>query len=158
MPFEPITFWVSGVPQPGGSKRAFVNKKTGRAIITEDCKRNKGWRSMVADAARPVAPTVPIMEPVEMHITFVMPRPKGHFGSGKNAATLKPSAPWGHTVKPDATKLVRSTEDALTGILWHDDAQIVVQVIRKIYGPQPGASVTICMPTLDQLRRMLEAK
>lgn len=48
-----------------------------------------------------------------------------------------------HTVKPDATKLWRSTEDALTGIAWRDDAQISVQVVEKRYGSQSGALIQI---------------
>jgi len=31
-------------------------------------------------------------------------------------------------------KLARAVEDALTGVIWADDAQIVDEVIRKRYG------------------------
>ena len=40
-----------------------------------------------------------------MNFRFV--RPKSHYGTGRNAKKLKPSAPPHHTQKPDATKLLR---------------------------------------------------
>ena len=139
-----ISFFVPGVPQPGGSKRAFVNKKTGRAIVTEDCKRNKPWRSVVVGIAMQALGTAPpLAGPLVVEFTFFILRPKGHFGSGRNSARLKPSAPGWPVVKPDTTKLVRAVEDALTGIAWVDDALIVEQVARKVYGPRPGVRVVI---------------
>ena len=48
--------------------------------------------------------------------------------------------------KPDATKMLRAVEDAMTGIAWLDDAQIVRQVVTKRYAEcdqKPGANVTV---------------
>ena len=72
-----------------------------------------------------------------------MPRPKGHYRTGKNALILRKNAPEHPTTKPDATKLLRSTEDALTGILWKDDAQIWCQNVTKTYGECPGAQIQV---------------
>ena len=47
--------------------------------------------------------------------------------------TLKPSAPKHPIVKPDTTKLMRALEDALTGICWRDDTQVVIQTAHKAY-------------------------
>ena len=38
---DEITFFVSGKPQTAGSKRVFLNRKTGRPIMTDDNKRGK---------------------------------------------------------------------------------------------------------------------
>lgn len=138
-----ISFFVPGIPQPGGSKRGFQHKHTKRIIITEDNKKSKPWRDSVMAAAMAVHKGELLRGPVGIVITFVFPRPKGHFGSGKNAARLKASAPKRHTVKPDATKLMRSTEDALKGIVWADDSQICVQTVSKSYGAPCGAHVEI---------------
>jgi Holliday junction resolvase RusA-like endonuclease len=41
---------------------------------------------------------------------------------------------------PDGSKLIRSTEDALTGILWGDDGQIVRHgLVEKRYAGWPGS-------------------
>lgn len=47
-----VAFTVLGKPQPAGSKRAFVNPKNGRAIVTEDNKKSKPWKQQVAVAAQ----------------------------------------------------------------------------------------------------------
>lgn len=145
--------WIAGVPAPGGSKTAYpiyskgkLVLKNGRPIIrmVDDAgKRNKLWRQIVSAEAlaqfRQPAWTCPIS--VEFH--FVMPRPKYHYGTGRNSAVLRPDSPTLHCVKPDLTKLIRSTEDALTGRLWVDDAQIWQQAASKLYGDRPGCRVVI---------------
>ncbi len=135
------SFFVPGLPRPGGSKKGFVNPKTRRVVVMEDNEKSKDWRSIVAYSAheRHVSP---MNGPLELCITFFMPRPKGHFNS---KGSLKGSAPTYHTSKPDTTKLIRSTEDALKGICWNDDSQIATQFARKIYGSPIGAQITVRM-------------
>lgn len=139
-----IAFFVPGVPVPGGSKKAFVNKKTGRAIITDvSGQRVIDWRASVQNAAANVFDGALLDGPIYLEITFVMPRPKRHFRTGKNAHLLREDAPYYHTSAPDRTKLTRSTEDALTGVIWTDDSRAADGPIRKIYGSKPGAHITI---------------
>lgn len=141
-----IEFFVPGIPQPGGSKRAFVNKKTGRAIVTEDNVRCRDWRAVVADrATSAMRGHQPITGPVWLSIIFYLLRPKGHFGTGINANKLKASAPRVPIVRPDATKLLRSTEDALRGICWRDDSQVAEQHIYRRYAERPGADVKVTL-------------
>jgi Holliday junction resolvase RusA-like endonuclease len=140
-----ISFRVPGIPQPGGSKRGFVTK-AGRVAIVEDAKKNKPWRVSVQGAALAAHSGGPLSGPLALRVVFVMPRPKGHFGSGRNAHVVRASAPRFPASKPDTTKLLRSTEDALSGVLWADDAQIVTQHVTKRYahvGEGPGAWVEV---------------
>lgn len=133
---EPIEFTVFGLPQPAGSKRAFVQGN--RAIVVDDNAKSRPWKQEVTSTAKEVVgDTIPFPEgPVVLRMRFTMPRPKGHYGSGKNAGVLKDSAPHFHTSRPDALKLGRGTEDALTGILYRDDAQTQV-IAWKVYGDIP---------------------
>lgn len=144
---ESVLIHVFGTPKPGGSKRAFiVRTKTGqqRAVITDACKGNKDWRSAVREAAIQAMDGRPLLDgPLTMEIEFHVLRPKGDFKSGDRSRELTKKARSYPTVKPDVTKLVRSTEDALTGIVWVDDCQIYDQRAIKVYGPQPGAIITI---------------
>jgi crossover junction endodeoxyribonuclease RusA len=133
-----VTLWVPGIPQPGGSKRAFLHRKTRRPIVTDDCRRNKDWRAVVALCAVEHF-REPLDGPLGVDVEFCVQRPKGHMGK----RGLRPSAPTYPTVRPDATKLWRSTEDALTGIAWRDDSQIVIQTVRKVYGVTPGARIRV---------------
>jgi Holliday junction resolvase RusA-like endonuclease len=142
-----LEFFVAGIPKPGGSKKAFVNKYTGRANVVDDSKGSKPWKACVSLAAAE-AMTRAIKTPLEgclaVKMTFYLPRPKGHFGSGKNAGVIKASAPPFPGVKPDLLKLARSTEDALTGIVWRDDAQICWEILVKEYsGVQIGVRITV---------------
>jgi Holliday junction resolvase RusA-like endonuclease len=152
-----IAIRAYGIPRPGGSKRSFVpglrqgmsfDPRKHRPIIVDDCKKNKEWRQDVKDAADKVKPEQPLHGPLLVVCVFYMPRIKAHYRTGKNAGLLRPDAPLLHTTKPDATKLWRSTEDALTGIIWRDDAQIAHQVIVKRYtSEQPGAEIKIIEAT-----------
>ncbi len=138
-----IKIWVPGIPQPGGSKKGFAipdKDRPGkyRAILTEDNRKSKPWRQSVAWAAKERIGT-PLIGSIEIDFKFFMPRPKSHYGK----RGLLPSAPDFPWVKPDLTKLIRSTEDAMKGIAWIDDSQVVDQHGRKVYGNRPGALITI---------------
>lgn len=139
----PIAIRVPGIPQPGGSKRAFRNPHTGGIVVLDDNRKAAGWKERVALAARQAYAGEPLTCPLRVDVTFWAMRPRGHYGSGRNAERVKPSAPLMPATKPDATKLWRSTEDALTGIVWRDDAQIVTQVVRKRYGVGPGVEIQV---------------
>lgn len=141
-----IHFFVAGVPKPAGSKTAFVNKATGRAIVTDACKTSKDWKSLVAYTAREQYKGELLTGPLCVIMTFYQTRPACHYGSGKNAAVLKPSAPLWPTGKPDVLKLTRAVEDACTGIVWKDDSQIVDERIVKCYGDKPGVRIKVLRP------------
>lgn len=141
-------FQVSGIPSPGGSKKSMpVYRWIGgkRYFTTKVVLRDMGgentvrWREEVAAAARQVFDK-PLECPVRLEVEFIMMRPKSHYRSN---GVVKEDAPYWHTSAPDTTKLLRSTEDALKGIAWVDDCQVVQQSAQKHYGADPGARITI---------------
>ena len=144
---------VHGTPAPQGSKRAFVNRHTGKASVVEMSKRVTPWREAVKAASltalgRPLGvwgePHEPIAGPVVVYVTFLLARPKGHYGTGRNADVLRDSAPKYPAVKPDLDKLIRSTLDALTEArVWTDDSQVVRVTAEKRYDPFPGAFIEV---------------
>jgi Holliday junction resolvase RusA-like endonuclease len=133
-----IRFFVPGIPRTAGSKRGFVNPRNGRVIITEDNKRSKDWRASVALVASDLI-RIPLEGPLSVTFEFQFMRPKGHYGS----KGLRSSAPLHPAVRPDLLKVARSTEDAMSGIAYRDDAQIVHETLIKRYGEQAGAWITI---------------
>lgn len=119
-----ITIVVRDTPQPQGSKSAFALRKagafTGRAVVVEDNQKVRPWREAVrSEAQRAVEAaaegTYPLEGPVIMAVTLTVPKPR-------SAPKTKVTYPG---KKPDALKLLRSTEDALSGLVYVDDAQIV---------------------------------
>lgn len=130
----PVSFTVHGVAAPAGSKKGFYNKKAGRVIITDDSKRSRPWKAQISDAAAEAMNGADLLDgPLLLELVFWVNRPKGHFGTGRNAETVKPGAPFAPTVKPDLLKLARAVEDALTGIVYRDDAQIACETLQKAY-------------------------
>jgi Holliday junction resolvase RusA-like endonuclease len=67
--------------------------------------------------------------PVRLWLTFQFVRPK----SAKNRPLM--------VVKPDLDKLVRGVCDALTGVIYHDDAQVVEIIASKRYGAVESVTV-----------------
>ncbi len=140
-----VHFSVPGTPAPGGSKTPFRNKHTGKIHLVDAGKNNHGWKQRVSVfASQAMAGKPPLQGPLELRITFWLTRPKSHYGTGKNATTLKPWAAeaW-PTGRPDTTKLVRAAEDALKGIVWGDDSQVVIQTAEKRYGTEAGLAVVV---------------
>ena len=139
-----VSFTVFGRPQPAGSKRALPHPKSGRPLIVDDAKGSRPWKQQVAATAlEHRSGDTLLMGALALHLAFFVARPKGHYGTGRNAGVVKPSAPVFPTTKPDATKLVRCVEDALTGVLWRDDAQVVRQVVDKLYGDPERVEIRI---------------
>lgn len=139
-----VRFIVHGIAQPAGSKRGFINRKTGGVIITDAAKRSRPWKADVSAAAAAAMIGTRLLDgPLALDVVFVVPRPKGHYGSGRNAGNVRASAPMYPAVKPDVTKLLRAVEDACTGIVWRDDAQIVSQHATKRYGAPARCELTV---------------
>lgn len=82
-----------------------------------------------------------------MRVTIHIGRPKYHYGTGRNARKLKPSAPeWPIASQSgDVDNFAKALLDAANGILYSDDVQVVELCIRKVYGEEPGALIE-CRP------------
>lgn len=125
---DQIELTVVGEPAPQGSKR-----HVGHGIMVESSKKVKPWREAVKWAVIDVGnPSIDGAVAVELY--FLLPRPKGHFGTGRNSGKLKPSAPEYPAVRPDIDKLARSTLDGLVDAgVFSDDSRIVSLKLEKLY-------------------------
>lgn len=124
---------VYGLPAPQGSKRSY-----GRGRMVESSKYVKPWREAVKAAAREELDQRPDWDRLDgalrLHVVFSFDRPRSHFGTGRNARRLKPLAPSAPAGPPDLSKLVRSTEDALTDAgVWRDDSRVTTISASKTY-------------------------
>jgi len=129
---------IPGHPAPKGSLKC-VGGQGGRGyVLIEDNARTKDWRATIAYWVRRSWMTHMSArgQPLGAAITFTLPRPKGHYGTGRNRDVLKPTAPAvpvSHSTG-DLDKLLRLVLDALqdTHVL-PDDCQIVELTSRKAY-------------------------
>jgi len=160
-----ITFTVFGEQRPQGSKTCRVIYRNGKPvtaasgrIVTATMEANphtKEWRRQVSDAAFEAMLGKHLIDgPVALHLTVYRVRPKGHFGSGKNSGTVKGSALAYPTTKPDLLKLARAIEDAMSGIVYRDDNQVVRHDLQEFYGEQFRTDVrVVSLPkTVDDLK------
>lgn len=125
-----IQFRVYGRPAPQGSKKSIGGNR-----FVETSKYLPAWRAAVNAAAKAALPDgfVPFDEPVSIHMIFFIEPPK------------KPKFDW-PAVAPDASKLQRAVEDALTGVIWVDDSRVVEWYGREEYANAsnpPGVLITV---------------
>lgn len=140
-------FFIRGDPAPGGSKTAFVARRGDGSIVMRAGTNipiinmsdaggaaNKNWRRTVTFTGRAfMQGRRPYVGAMHVEFTFYIRRPGVHFRTGKFSHLLRDDAPQYHIQAPDALKFARSTEDALTGVLWEDDKQTVRLVSHKVW-------------------------
>ncbi|MFC3348230.1 RusA family crossover junction endodeoxyribonuclease [Streptomyces echinoruber] len=124
---------VHGTPGPQGSKT-----RNPSGALYESSAKVKPWREAVKSAALDALAYDeawrPLREAVRLEVVFTLRRPRSHYGTGRNAGVVKPSAPQFPIGKPDTDKLLRSTQDALkdAGVLL-DDSVVTDTVAAKRY-------------------------
>lgn len=144
-----LTFTVPGTPQPQGSTRTFV--VNGKAVTTSANPKLRPWRAEFIDRAQAVENRANLHDvPVTVHAYFYFPHPRSHYGTGRNAGTLKPNATIWKAGKPDVDKLLRAVCDGLVqaGII-RDDAQVVGLHGSKWYGAEPRTDVGVQNATYE---------
>lgn len=153
-----IQFTVLGTPAPKGSRRAVINKWTGKAMtIPGGSKQNernlKSWDVAVREAAREAtgfAAAPPFVNlPLVVTVVFRMRRPASHWGKNGDltarAVTARP------LVKPDIDKLLRATLDPMIGIVFDDDARIVALQVHKVYAVGDEGAWIKVTPSVEQI-------
>lgn len=83
----------------------------------------------------------PIDGPVVMEVFVYRGTPKAWSSKKRLEAEKGLHKP---ALKPDADNYVKSIKDALNGIAYHDDGQVVVLHISKHYSIQPRVEVIVC--------------
>lgn len=148
----PLSFYVVGRPAPQGSKHARpVYRKghdgtrvfTGKVATVESSKTGVDrWRGDVVRAAVEAWRLPPMQTAVRLRVVFVMPRP----------LSLPKRRTPPHTKRPDSSKLLRSTEDALTTAgVYVDDSQITQTYVLKRYAePDETAGAWIDLTPLPE--------
>ena len=123
MTTDPIYFVVMGLPATKGSTFSFRDRQ-GRIRTKDDCRHGKTWArtvALVAQAADVVKAPKGTGVVLEALCEFIPP------------ARSPRATP---CVRPDVDKVGRALMDALKGIAYEDDGQVVDLHIRKTYATQ----------------------
>jgi len=132
-----MKLFVDGLPkgQPRPKARAFK----GHAQVYDPGSAYE-WKVAVREAVK----GLPMLDgPLDVSLSFNMPRPKAHYRTGKFRGQVKDNAPDWHTSKPDVDNLAKAVLDACTGLLWEDDTQIARLMAAKIYSLNPGVAIEV---------------
>lgn len=152
-----ITFTAYGTPAPKGSARAMLVGGRPRVIASGSSANQRelaSWdtalRLAAWEAIGPSSSSPPFVDQALLVVlTFHLARPRGHFGTGRNAGQLRASAPrYPNAMKLDGDKLARATLDALTGIVYDDDGRIVELLVRKRYATPGDEGATILVDVM----------
>lgn len=134
-----MRFFVPGTPQGKARARTVTSNGKTHSYTPEKTVRYEADISAAFRTAYPGAK--PAKGAMEIKLTAVFPVPVSWPVKKKQAALagmLKP------TVKPDCDNIVKVVADALNGLAWEDDKQIVYATIEKKYGIFQGVEVWIC--------------
>lgn len=135
----------SYVHRPDGSPLVVVRDDTGRR---GECHAD-GIAKAALKARMASGLGVVRGEAVLVTLRFFTVRPKGHYGSGRNEGLLKDRAPARPAKRPDVDKFVRHVLDAMTGVIYADDGQVVEVLASKEYAegsspPRTEVQVVVC--------------
>lgn len=134
--------WVPGIPVTQGSMR---HRGKGR-MAHDNEEKLKPWRAVVAYHTAEGWHGGPSEAAMSIGLRFCFRRPKTHYGTGRNSGALKKTAPkYPAGRRYDLDKLVRAVLDALTGVVYMDDGQVVDlgEKPHKCYAPDPGVQIIV---------------
>ena len=149
---------IFGPAETQGSKRIGRAGKNGRPILVEDNPRLKSWRLELKYAMLETAPRYPepdgeyrpwLNRAVQVRLIVHVKRPRSHYGTGRNAETLKANAPTVPPTGKDLDKIQRAVGDAGTGVWWEDDAQIARWSASRVYAEGLGERTEVEAWLLD---------
>jgi len=133
-----VTFKVDA--NPVGKQRARYARR-GNFISTYTPEKTRTYETLIKDAAiEAMGASEPLETPVSLYLYIRAPIPKS-YSKKKIADCLngfeKPIK------KPDASNVLKSVEDAMNGVVYKDDTQIVNIHVTKVYSSQSGIDVCV---------------
>ena len=130
MTYHP-SFWLSGHPRPKGSWTPVVTKSGIKFRPASN--KTTIWCKSIEGQLQALWKPEPLLGPVDVKLEFKLPRLK----------TVKRWAP-SSRYEGDLDKLIRGVLDAMTGIVFADDSQVVGLVATKRYADtEPGVWVHV---------------
>lgn len=132
-----IQFTVYGEPVAQGRPKFSTAGGFPKAY---DPAKSRHYKDYVRLAATEHAPAVPLEGPLGMVLTVYRSTPKSF---SKRKAALAEDGKLTPTTKPDVDNYLKGVKDALKGVIWRDDSQVVEVYARKRYSARPRIEVKI---------------
>ena len=140
-----ISMTIHVIPKAQMRARSCFIQPKGRKGFISHYKHSKqqDHEGIFKQIAYQYAPDELITGAISLDFIAYLPRPKSHYGTGRNADVLKSTAPKYHIVKPDKDNLEKFIKDCMTGIFYKDDCQIVSSTARKVYSESPRWEISL---------------
>ncbi|MBO9609184.1 MAG: RusA family crossover junction endodeoxyribonuclease [Paenibacillaceae bacterium] len=132
-----IKFTVLGEPVAQGRPRFTTFSGFPRAY---DPKKSSDYKDYIKLAAREYAPSVLLDGPLELQVRVFRSTPKSFSKKKASAAEAGNIVP---VSKPDVDNYLKGIKDALKGIIWRDDSQVVDAFASKRYSAKPRIEIVI---------------
>ena len=133
-----VTFTVEG--QPVGKQRPRF-RRTGNFVSTYTDAKTKTYEALVKEVAqKAMGSSDPLETPVAFYCLISLPVPKSYSKKRVEACLNGSEMP---TKKPDWDNMAKSVADAMNGVIYVDDSQIVHATISKKYSTTAGVDVMV---------------
>ena len=133
-----VTFKVDGTPVPKGRARY---ARRGNFISTYTPEKTRTYETLIKDAAIvAMGASEPLETPVSLYLYIRVPIPKSCTKKRLEAIDNGSEKP---TKKPDASNILKSVEDGMNGVVYHDDSQIINIHVTKVYSSLPGVDICV---------------
>ena len=133
-----IHFHIPG--QPVGKGRPRIGKVGAHARMFTPAKTVNYESTVALFAAQAMAGRALLTGPVNLQMRVDFPIPASWSIKKQRAAEAGEILP---TVKPDSDNIVKAVCDAINGVVWKDDVQVVDLTLKKRYSVLPGVAVRI---------------
>lgn len=130
-----ITVHVVGDPVGKGRPRFTRSGRVYTPKQTSAFEDLIAWHARAAMAGRTI-----LGGPVKLMVRSGMPIPESW--SGKKRAAAKLGLIW-PTSRPDIDNLLKIGADSLNGVVYRDDAQVVIVETAKVYADQPFMNIEV---------------
>ena len=137
-----IEFAVLGDPQGQGRPRF---ARQGKFVHTYDPPKSREYKAKVAQSFQRAYTGEPLAKPIRLTIKAVFSVPRSYSKSRTWACLEGLEKP---AKKPDFDNIAKGVCDALNGLAYEDDKQIVQASVYKVYGPQ--AKVVVSLEEIEQ--------
>lgn len=144
---------IRGEAETGRVRFRSIHTKDGRNFASAYNPANvQKWQAHTRLVAQEsMGDHAPLEGPLRADFLIVVPVPKSFSNKKQHLAMRELLFP---VTRPDCSNYLKTAEDALLGIVYRDDSQIVMLSVRKVYGAVPR--MVIRVKTLDDLAVMAE--
>ena len=136
---------IPGSPIAKKRHRTFIKKKNDGKSFVGAYNSQRSEESKFISFLMTQMPNnfMPTEDPVYIQFWFGVPRPKSHYGTGKNAGIIKQSAPKYPAKKPDFDNYEKFIADCFNCVVYRDDSQIVSWRGDKRYTENPRTEIEV---------------